>query len=324
MKSVVMKSVAVAMSLGVLGGVAHAQDYPDRNQTLTIVVSFPPGGASDAIMRTLGEKFREEWGINTVVENRPGGELMVAANAIASAPKTGYTMGLMTGDMVLNQIIYPNQQVNPFKAFTPVGLIATTANVLVVPANSPIKSFKDLQDASKRNPNALNYSSCCASIRFAAEMLKKHTGVAGAHIPFKGSAPSVQATAAGQTDWTLDTGLSTKPLIEGGRLRALAVTTRERQSFLPDVPGLAEIGVSGGFELVGWFSMVMPAGTPPGVVATANRTLNKILAMPDVQKRLSGFYVKPAGGAPEAVTALMNSDFERYSRLAKESNLKFD
>ncbi|WP_171020391.1 tripartite tricarboxylate transporter substrate-binding protein [Cupriavidus sp. 2SB] len=319
-----MQTAIFGLLLSASATTVLAQKYPERGRTVSMVVPFGPGGASDAMARTLAEKFAEQWGVTAVVENKPGGEFMVGAAALANAKPDGYTMGLLTLGFVQNQIVKPSQRYNPMKDFTPIGMVARTPLALVVNAKSPIKSFKDLQEISKSDPKSLNFSSCCTAMLFSIEMLKKSAALEGTHIPYKGSVPSVNAVLGGDTVYTVDTVFSVKEFVAAGKLRALVVTSRERVGALPDVPNLSEVGVPGTFETDTWYFLAFPNGTPQEMVVTANATLNKILNMPDVKEKFARFIVKPSPSSPGDVASLMRTDFDRYARLAKENNMKFE
>lgn len=319
-----MAMAAAALCMVTATNAALADKYPERGHTMTIVVPFGPGGAADAMARTLAEKFAEQWGVTAVVDNKPGGEFIVGAAAVANAKPDGYTMGLMTLGFVQNQIVRPAQRYNPMKDFTPIGLVGRSPLALVVNANSPIKTFKDLQDLSAKNPQSLTFSSCCTAMLFSVEMLKRNAKLEGMHVPYKGSVPSVNAVLGNETVYTIDTVYSVKEFVTAGKLRALAVTSRERVPAMPKVPSLTEAGVPGTFEMDTWYMLTFPNGTPPAIVTEANATLNKILAMPDVQAKFERFVVKPTPSTPDDVAKLMRTDYDRYAKLAKDNQLKFE
>jgi tripartite-type tricarboxylate transporter receptor subunit TctC len=322
-KRVFKKLIAGAMLLFLtVAGNAWSEDFPARGRTVSIVIPFGPGGASDLIARTLAEKLSEVWGVTTVVENKPGGDFMIAASAVANAKKDGYTIGLMTLGLIQNRTFQP-QRIDPFKDFAPIGLVARSPFVLVVNSNSPVKSLKDLQEASKATPDSLTFSSCCTAVLFSVEMLKSNAQLRGLAIPYNGSAPSVNAVLAGETSYTVDTALSVKEFIASGKLRGLAVLSRSRLPFVPNVPSLTEAGVPGTFEMDTWYSLVYPAGVPTEIVNAANAALVKVLQMPDVKTRFENFAVIPEASTPHQLSELMQKDFERYQKLVKDNNLKF-
>ncbi|WP_137925056.1 tripartite tricarboxylate transporter substrate-binding protein [Cupriavidus sp. 2SB] len=302
---------------------AQATDFPVRGRTLSVVVPFPPGGASDLIGRLVAQKLGELWGVSVVVENRAGGESMIGAAAVANAKKDGYYMGLFTLDFVLNRIVQSAMPYDAARDFTAVGQLAQSPLVLVVNGSSPIKSFADLQSTSRKKPDALSYSSCCSVMLFSTEILKTSTGLKGMHIPYKGSAPSVLAVVAGETDYAIDTPLSVKSFVDSGKLRALAVTSRNRAPAFPQVQSLGEIGVPGTYELGTWWGILMPAGVPKDVVDKTNQALQKIMGMPDVKQKLAELGLQSAWSSPQAFATLMESDYQRYTEVAKTAGLTF-
>ncbi|ETF02340.1 hypothetical protein W822_12285 [Advenella kashmirensis W13003] len=324
MKSKLLSNTICALLLAVTPHIAMADAYPEQGKTLSIVVPFGPGGAADSIARLLAEKLQKKWKVNTVVENKPGGEFMVGAGAVANAKPDGYTMGLFTMGIIQSLIIRPKQQYDPFKDFAPIGMVGKTPLLLLVKGNSPIKTFKDLQHIATEKPESLQFSSCCTAMLFAVEMLKKDADLAGEHIPYKGSSPSVMAVISGDTSFTVDTPMAARSFLgSDGRLRALAVMWRERVPNLKDIPDLNEVGVPGKWELDTWYAMTFPRNTPTAIVTKANQELNEILAMPDVQKKLEEFYIYADPMSADDLAKRMKSDFERYSILVKENNLQF-
>jgi tripartite-type tricarboxylate transporter receptor subunit TctC len=304
-------------------GAAHAEEFPVKGRTLTLIVPFPPGGASDVLGRMVAQKLGEMWGVNAIVENRAGGESMIGAAAIANSRKDGYTLGLFTLDFVLNRIVQTSQPYDAVRDFTPVGLLATSPLLLVVNGNSPIKSLADLQAVSKSKPDSLTFSSCCSVMYFSTEMLKGAAKLEGLHIPYKGSSPSVAAVLSGETVYAVDTPLSIKPHLVANKLRALAVTSRQRVAGFEGVPNLTEAGVPGDFELGTWWGMLLPSGVPQDVVNKTSAALQTVMNMPDVKQRLADLGLQSTWSRPEAFGALMQSDYLRYAKTAKDNKLEF-
>lgn len=301
----------------------HANDFPEKGKTVTLVIPFPPGGASDVLGRVVAQKLGELWGVTTVVENRAGGESMVGAAAVANGKKDGYYIGLFTLDFVLNRIVQASQPYDAARDFTPVALLAQSSLVLVVNSKSDIKSFADLKAASEKKADGLNFSSCCSVMYFSTEMLKNSTHIKGLHIPYKGSAPSVGAVVAGETDFAIDTPLSTKPFVDSGKLRALLVTSRDRAPAFPQVPNLTEAGVPGAFELGTWWGILMPSGVAPQVVAKTSESLKQIMGMPDVKQKLADLGLESKWSSGKDFGQLMETDYARYAKVAKDNNLVF-
>lgn len=321
MTGLLLKCAAAFAAVALACGTASAQEYPERGRTLTIIVPFPAGGASDVLGRLVAQKFGELWGVNAIVENKAGGDMLIGMQATANAKKDGYTMGLTTLGFVLNSVVLPKQPVDLFKDFQNVGMVGRSPHVLAVNASSPYKTYKELEAASKANPEKVNYGSCCTGMYFATEMLKSYTALRGTHIPYKGSAPSVQALLANETTFIIDTQQTIKPHADAGKLRALVVTSRKRSSALPDVPTLNEVGVPGDYELEAWWGLVVPQGVPQDVVAKANATLLKILEMPDIKKRMAEFGIDVVSSSPAGMANLIRTDHDRYAKLAREAKL---
>ena len=301
---------------------AHAQEpYPVRGRTLTLIVPYPPGGPSDSLGRMVAQRLGEKWGVNVVVDNKPGGELLIGSQVVANAKKDGYTIGLTALSFVLNGIFMAKPPLDPVDDFAHVGLIASSPNVLAVNASSPIKSFKELEAFTAANPAGVNYASCCAFPYFATELLKSSTHLRGQHIPYKGSAPAVTAVMAGEVTYTIDGQSIIRPLVEAGKLRALAVTARTRSAALPQVPHLGEVGVPGTFSMETWWGLWLPAGVDPSIVNKANKALNEIVAQPDFRKRIQEFGMDAAIGTPADMLTRIRVDRDRYSKLAREAHM---
>lgn len=315
--------VALTSLMTVTCGAAKATEFPEKGRLMTMVVSFPPGGVADMIGRTLAQEFTNIWGVNAVVENRPGGDFMIGAAAIANARKDGYTMGVNTIGFALNGIVRPGQRYNPIRDFAPVGFIANSPLVVAVKADSPYQSFAQLQAAAEKTSGKLTYSSCCTAMQFAAEMLKSTARLPATQIRYKGSAPAVLAAMSGETDFTVDTPGAIAPFVRSGKLRALAVTARSRFPLLPGTPHLDELGVPGTFEIGTWYSLVYPAGTPSDVIAKANHALKQVLEKPEVRQRFSEYGVEPRYSTPETLAEIELSDYKRYEKLAKDNGLVF-
>lgn len=298
-----------------------AQEYPAMGRNLNLIVPFPPGGASDAIGRLLAQKFAEHWGVHVIVENKAGADMLIGMQATANAKRDGYTMGLTTVGFVLNGIVLPKQVVDPAKDFAHIGIVGRSPHAIAVNASSPYRTFKDLEAASKTSGEKLNYGSGSMGFHFAAEMLKSTSGLRGVHVPYKGSAPAVQALLAGETTYIVDTQTAIKPFADGGKLRVLAVTARKRSPMMPSVPDLTEVGVAGDYELEGWWGLVFPEGVSHEIVMKANDTLNKIMDAPDVKKKMADLGMEVVTSTPKGMADLIQRDFERYSRLAREAKL---
>jgi tripartite-type tricarboxylate transporter receptor subunit TctC len=293
---------------------------------IRLVVPFTPGGTTDILARALGPKLSAALGQNVVIENRPGAGGSLGAGEVAKADADGNTL-LMghIGTLAVNPAIYPKLTYDPLKSFAPVAWVARVPNVLVVPASSPVKSFKELIDRARANPGKFTYSSggngSAAHITF--EYLKLRTRMYMLHIPYRGTAPSITDLISGQVDATFTGAPAVLTHVRSGRLRALAVSSPRRLATLPDVPTVAESGYPG-FEADQWYGIVVPAGTSVAVVTRLNAEINKALALPDVAQQLAGEGATPMPGTPKAFGDLIASEIPRWAEVVKAGNVKPD
>lgn len=298
----------------------HAQS----DKTIRIVVPFTPGGSTDILARVLAPKLTAALGQNVIVENRPGAGGSLGAAEVAKADPDGNTL-LMghIGTLAVNPSIYPKPRYDPVKSFAPVAFVARVPNVLVVKADSPYRSLKELLDAARAHPGTLSYSSGGngSAAHIAVEALKLKTGTFMLHIPYRGTAPSITDILAGQVDLTFTGAPAVIPQVRSGRLRALAVSSRERLPSLPDVPTVAESGYPG-FEADQWYGIVAPAGTPAAVVKRLNAEINKALALPEVAKQLAIEGAVAVPGTPESFGELIKREIPRWAEVVKAGNIK--
>jgi tripartite-type tricarboxylate transporter receptor subunit TctC len=323
MKRTSLPIAIAAASIFSVTSTAWAQDYPEKDKPVTMIVPFAPGGASDILVRLLGQKFSEVWETPVVVQNKPGGDMIIALQSVARADKDGHTLGLTTSSFALNKVVKKDFAMDPAADLASIGLIGRSSYVLAVNADSSYKSFKELEAATLDKSQHFSYASCCFGTYFAAEMLKATTGLDGVHVPYKGSSPALQAMLAKDVQYIIDTTTATKPLISSGKLRPLMVTGRERSLSLPDVPHLSEEGVPGDFEVGVWYGLVFPAGTPENIVQKANATLNKVLAMPDVKSRIEGLDIEVTPTTHVEMNERVKTDLKNYAEAVKIANLTF-
>lgn len=295
-------------------------------RSLRIVVPFTPGGSTDILARALAPKLQQALGVNVVVDNKPGAGGSLGATEAARAVPDGLTL-LMghIGTLGVNPSIYPNLGYDPLKSFVPVAYVARVPNILVVNANSPIKTFKDLVDTAKARPGRLTYSSggngSAAHITF--ESLKLRTKIFMLHIPYRGTAPSITDLLAGQVDATFTGAPAVLPQVRSGRLRALAVSSTARIGVLPDVPTVAESGYPG-FDADQWYGLVAPAGTPSETVSRLNAIINRALLLPDVAQQLSTEGAVAVPTTPAAFGELIAKEIPRWREVVSAGNVKPD
>lgn len=307
---------------------AHAQapaaSWPSK--PIRWVVPFPPGGAMDAIARTLGEKAGKTLGQPFVIENKPGAGGNIGADFVAKQPRDGYTLMITSIGMATNKPLYGKLSYDPIKDFAPVSLLAVVPNVLVTNATQPdVKTAKDVIAAARKTPGKLSYASAGngTSIHLAGEVFTSLAQVDMLHVPYKGSGPAVSDLLGGQVNYMFDSITSARPHIESGKLRALGVTTAKRSKTLPNVPTLAEAGLPG-YEVSPWFAVFMPAATPKDIVAKVNSALLEVMKDPDVVKRFETIGAEPVGSTPEEMAQHLARESERWTKLIQERGIKLD
>ena len=303
---------------------APAASWPSK--PIRWVVPFPPGGAMDAIARTLGEKAGKTLGQPFVIENKPGAGGNIGADFVAKQPGDGYTLMITSIGMATNKPLYGKLSYDPIKDFAPVSLLAVVPNVLVTNATQPdVKTAKDVIAAARKAPGKLTYASAGngTSIHLAGEVFTSLAQVDMLHVPYKGSGPAVSDLLGGQVNYMFDSITSARPHIESGKLRALGLTTAKRSKSLPNVPTLAEAGLPG-YEVSPWFAVFMPAATPKDIVAKVNAALLEAMNDPDVVKRFETIGAEPVGSTPEEMAQHQARESERWTKLIQERGIKLD
>ncbi|MGC1445650.1 MAG: tripartite tricarboxylate transporter substrate binding protein [Xanthobacteraceae bacterium] len=311
---------AGATLLALLGALAPARaDYPER--PVTIVVGFPPGGPSDVLARVIARKLGELLGQPFVVDNRPGAGGNVAGEVVAHAEPDGYTL-LMGNNSILatNASLYTKIGFDPVKDFSPISLIGSQANILVVNPNVPAHTMGELIDLAKANPGKLNFASSGfgAAAHLAGELFKTMAQIDIVHVPYKGAGPALQDVISGQDQMMFATAASVVGMIKGGQVRALAVTTLKRTAILPDIPTVDELGLKG-FEATTWHGLVAPDGTPKDVIATLHRAVVAALNDPEVRHLLNELGVDIVGDSPEEFSAYIQAEIPKWAEVIKAS-----
>lgn len=316
-----LMSTLALLACGLAAAPAQAQPFPSK--PLKIVVGYAAGGATDVLARLVGQKLGDELGQTVVIENRAGANSNVGAEAVARAPADGHTLYMFTIANTINATLYDKLGYDPQKDFEPIGLIAKVPNILVVNPGLPIKTLADYVGYAKSQPQGITFASSGSgsSIHLSGEMFKMQTKLNMLHVPYRGSAPAVTDLIGGQVQSMFDNAPSAMPHIQGGRLRAIAITGPQRSALLPDVPTVAESGHPG-FDVQSWFSLAAPAGTPKPVVDRLNNELNKVLALPEVKKRLAELGATPGGGSPADLRAFIGAELKRWHAVVKASGAK--
>ena len=318
--------VLIASAFATLAGApAWSQAaYPSR--PIRLVVPFPAGGGTDLIAREVANKVATANGWSIIIDNKPGSGGNLGVDAAAKAPADGYTLVLgQTSNLAINPTLYPKLPYKPETDLAPVGLVAQAPLVLVVAANSPYKTLADVVAAAKAKPDALNYASSGNGTvaHLAAELLQKQAGVKFTHVPYKGAAQGSTDLIGGQIQMYMSSVPTLIGYIKNGKMRAIAVTSQQRTTDLPDVPTVAESGFKG-FEAVTWFGVAGPDGLPKDVVTKLNTAFNQALGDAEVKKKLAGQGAEVRGGTPEQFGALIKSEIVRWGKVVEASGAKVD
>ena len=319
-----MATLFLGIVLSMSAALAHAQAWPSK--PVKWVVPFAPGGTTDILARTVGDKLAIALGVPVVIENKPGAGGGVGAEYTAKAAPDGYTiMGGTISTHAINASLYKDLPYDPVKDFVPITLIARVPNMLVVNPEVPAKNVKELIVLLKANPTKYTFASSGngTSQHLSGELFKSMAGVDMQHIPYKGSPPALQDVVGGQVTMTFDNITTAWPLAKAGKLRALAVTTAKRSAVAPEVPTLAESGLPG-FEVGSWQGVFAPAGTPPAIVKRLNAEIVKILGMPDVREKLGALGAEIVADSPEEFAALVKAEVVKWSEVVKKSGAKVD
>lgn len=303
---------------------AAAQAWPSK--PIRYIVPFAPGGTTDILARTIGDKLSVVLGQPVIIENRPGAGGGVGAEATAKAAPDGYTiMGGTISTHAINASLYSNLPYDPVKDFVPITLIARVPNMLVINPSIPAKDVKELIALMKARPGTFTFASSGngTSQHLSGELFKSMAGVEMQHIPYKGSPPALQDVMGGQVSMTFDNITTAWPLTKGGKLRALAVTTAKRSPIAPDVPTLAESGLAG-YEIGSWQGVFAPAATPPAIVRRLNTEIVKIINAPDVQAKLLGLGAEPVANTSDEFAALVKAEVIKWGDVVRKSGAKVD
>jgi tripartite-type tricarboxylate transporter receptor subunit TctC len=317
-------------------GIASAQTTPSTPASaakpIRLIVPYPPGGPLDQAARALAEQVKDSLGV-IVVENRAGAGGNIGADAVAKAAPDGMTIGIgAVATHAINPWLYAKMPYDPVKDFAPITLIAHVPNVLVMTPETAAKyganSAAALIEFMRRNPGKLNYASGGngSGGHMAGELMKSMTRTFAVHIPYAGAGPAQLGLLAGQTDFMFDNLASALPNIRSGKLLALAVTTPQRASALPEVPTMSEAGgtAAAGFDVSTWFGLFAPAGTPAASVARLNAEFTRALATPAMRERLARMGAEPAPMTPERFAAFVRDELAKYQKVVKFSGAKVD
>ncbi|NDY83239.1 tripartite tricarboxylate transporter substrate binding protein [Orrella sp. NBD-18] len=300
------------------------EDYPNR--PITIVVPFTPGGVTDITTRLIGQKMSEKLNQTVIIENKPGAGGNIAASYVARSPANGYTLFLATiGTHAINQNLYKTMPYDGEKDFAPLSRLAVFPNLLVVPANSPYQTVSDLIIFGKNNPGKLTFGSPGngTSSHLSGELFKLMTGVNMEHIPYKGSSPANADLISGQISLMFDAIPSASTNIKANRTRALAITSKDRNALLPEIPTLDESGVKG-YELIAWVGLVAPAGTPQPIVDKLYKVIAEVLASQEVKDKLLSLGANAAPQTPKEFAGYIKEEAARWRKVISEAKISIN
>ncbi len=314
---------AAAIAVLTTAGQASAQAaFPTR--PVHILVPYPAGGGVDILTRTLGDVVSRQWGQPVVVENRPGAGGVVASQALAQAPGDGYTLIVVASGHATNPFLYAKLPYDTFKDFTPISLLASSPNILLVKADSPLKTLGDVIAQAKAKPGSLSFAHAGTgtSTQLAGELLKSLAKIDIEAIPYKGGAPAIIDLLSGQIQLSFNNGPESVGQLNAGTVRALAVTTASRAPFLPDVPSIGE--TVPGYDTEVWWGLLGPGGMPRELVEKLSHDFVAALNTDEVKQRLEKLGALPIGSTPEVFDAKIHADYEKWGPIIKAAGIKAD
>jgi tripartite-type tricarboxylate transporter receptor subunit TctC len=319
-------AAAVVLGSGLLANVPAAAQAAYPNKTITIIVPFSAGGTTDILARIVGQALTTELGQTVIVDNRAGAGGNIGGQVAARAPADGYTLFMGTvGTHAINASLYKKMPFDPIKDFAPLTRVANVPNLLVANPAQPFKNVKELIAYGKAHPGQLNFGSSGngTSIHLSGELFKTMANVDMQHVPYKGSAPAMTDLLGNQIAIMFDNMPSAIQHVRSGKLRALAVTTAKRSPELPDVPTIAEAGLPG-YEATSWFGLFAPAATPRAVVSKLNTAIVKVLANPEIKKKINEQGAEVYSETPEQFAAFIQKESVKWSKVVRDSGASMD
>jgi tripartite-type tricarboxylate transporter receptor subunit TctC len=315
-----LRAAAATVAILAISSVASAQSFPSK--PVHLLVPYPAGGAVDVLTRTLGDVVAKTWGQTVIVENRPGAGGVIASQALVAAPADGYTLIVVASGHATNPFLYPKLPYDTFKDFTPISLLASSPNILLVRADSPFKTLADVIAQAKAKPGSLSlaHAGNGTSTHLAGELLKSLAKVDIAAIPYKGGAPAINDLLGGQIPLSINNGPESVGQIAAGTVRALAVTTARRAPFLPDVPSMGE--TVAGYDTEVWWGLLGPANMPPDLVAKLSRDFVDALNNATVKERLTKLGASPIGSSPQDFAAKIRADYDKWGPIFTAAGIR--
>jgi tripartite-type tricarboxylate transporter receptor subunit TctC len=318
-RTLIATSAAAIVAPAVIGR-AQAQTYPNR--FVRLVVPFPPGGGTDAIARVVAAKLSDMWGQQLVVENRGGGATNIGTEQVARADPDGYTIMLHSMPLAVNKFLFPSLNYDPVTDLAPVTLICEYPNVMAVPISSPARSVKEFIDYANANKGKITFASSGhgTSVHLSGELFKRLAKVEMLHVPYRGAGPALNDLLPGRVDVMFNNIGAVLPLIQGGKLRGLAVTTATRTPAAPELPPIAEAGVPG-FDVSSWYAILAPAKTPPEIVRKLHADTITAINDPKIKQRLEGLGVVVRGSTPAELAAYIKTEMDKWGPVIKEAGI---
>ena len=315
-----VRMVALGMLVAIAGPLAAQPAYPTR--AIHLITPFAPGGSTTTVAHLLGQKLTESWGQPLLVENRPGGNMIIGTDALAKSAPDGYTIMLTSNSHV---IMFQSLPYDPIKDFAPVAGAYDSEFVMVINPALPANNLQEFIALAKSKPGQLNYGSTGTggSGHLAMEMFCTLAGVKMQHVPYKGAGPAITDLIGGQIQMHTNNPLVMISHIKSGKLRAMATTGESRLPALPQVPTFTEAGLPG-LDVKVWFGVLAPAGTPKAIIDKLSTEIAKILAMPDIKEKLLSQGLKPYYSTPDQFAALMKADMAKYAKIIKTANIKME
>lgn len=300
---------------------AGAQSYPAK--PVRFIIPFPPGGPTDILGRVVSTRLSEAWAVPVVPDNRPGAGGNVGTEQCAKSPADGYTLCMLSIAQTISPSIYPKLGFDPSRDFAHVTLLATLPSLLVIHPSLPVRNVKELVALARSRPGALNYASggTGTSTQLLMELLKLSAAINIVHVPYKGSGPALVDQLSGQIEVAFTTIIAVLPYSQSGRLRAIAISTRERFPTLPGVPTVSESGLKG-FDGGSWQGLTMPAGAPRDAVNKASLDLMKMLKSPDTREKVLAMGGITLGNSPEEFTAFVRNEIEKWAKVVKAAGIR--
>jgi tripartite-type tricarboxylate transporter receptor subunit TctC len=316
-------TAAAVAAPSVLLSRAFGADWPAK--PVRIVVPFTPGGSTDITARLIGNRLQEVWGQSVVIENKPGAGGNIAADMVAHADADGYTIFIVGPGMATNPFLYPSLSYDPVGDFAPVTMLITQPNLMCVPNSSPAKSVQEFIAFCNDNRGKVTFASSGngTTLHLSGELFKRLAKVEMTHIPYRGGAPAINDLIPGRVDVIFDNMPSILQHAKAGSLRALAVTTKDRVSVVPDIPTIAESGVPG-FDVFSWFGFFVPARTPPEIVAKINADTNAALAHAPVKSRFEELGAVPKGSTQAELASFLQSEIAKWGPVIREAKIRVE